>query len=247
VPLNALRKRVLRTITPSSPYPPNWGDGTISEIDLQDVTQTRTVAVGTQPSSLWYDAAGNDLWVGGQGMIVEVSLASWSVIKTIPVDGTVTSLTLDAPSGNLYQTLLQNGSSTRPSRDTTLSNAIVFSGSSGSSYSTTAMYSVASGTEAIQPPGPDNAIYAESPLSSSLVFPAQLALVPPTESVSSNGDLIAIVSGQNYSVILASTGQTLISGSMPSAIRSSSVGADMVFLTLPDSNSVVSIPFSFGP
>ncbi len=179
-------------------------------------------------------------------MIAEVSVASWSVVNTVPIDGTITSLILDSSSGTLYQTILQNGNYTSPSRDTTMAQAIVFNGSNGSSYSTTAAYSVNSRTETVQPPGPDNVVFANSPLASQLIFPGQLAFVPPNYAASSNGGLIALADGQNYYIILSLTGQTLISGSMPTAIRSTAVGTGTVFLTLPDSNSVVSLPFSLG-
>jgi hypothetical protein len=141
------------------------------------------------------------------------------------------------------QTRLQNGSVEKPSYGSTGALAIVYEVSLGSSYSTLATYSVASGTETVHLPGPDNSVYDSSPLSDYLAFPAQLAFVPPSMS-SSNGNFIAVADGTNYSVIQASTGTVVIAGTMPSAIRGTALGNSHLYLTLPDSNSLVSIPYS---
>ena len=152
---------------------------------------------------------------------------------------------LDSASGLLYQTILQNGSQSSPSAGKTMAQVVVFKPTTGSSYSTIASYNTSSGTEAVQAPGPDNSVYSKSPLASSLPFPGQLAFIPPTQSSSTNGTFTAIASGTSYSVVQTSAnGKTVIEGTMPSAIRSTAMGTSTLYLTLPDSNSVVSIPFT---
>ena len=225
-------------------YVANWTDGTVSEINLKTVTQSRVLAVGTHPSSLWYDAPTGSLWVGGQGAMTKVSISSWGVTETIPVDGTVTSLILDSASGNLYHTLLQNGSASTPTKNGTMAHALVYSSSAGASYSALGRYTVSSGIEAVQPPGTDNSVYMNSPVAANLAFPGQLSFLPPSRTSSSNGAFIATVVGTNYSIIQASNGNVVVSGTMPSAIRSTAMASGTLYLTLPDSNSLVSIPFT---
>jgi DNA-binding beta-propeller fold protein YncE len=227
-------------------YIANYASGTISEVSLSGVQVTRTLAVGTHPVSVAFDSGGN-LWVGGQGYLETVSITNWKVGTTFAVNGTVTGMSYDTGSGNMVASLMQNGAASAPSKvitgttGTTEADAIAYSKVVGVSYSTTSLISVANGSASSTSEVSDTAPYVSSSLASSLAFPAQNAFTPPIYS-SSNGDLVASANGTSFTVSAISTGNVLISGTTPFPIRGVKLTSTMLYFTMPDSNSLVTLP-----
>jgi YVTN family beta-propeller protein len=221
-------------------YVANYGSNTISEVDLNSLVVTRSLSVMTHPSALAFDVSGN-LWVGGQGAMDKVSISSWSVTSSTSVDGSVQAMAYDSGTSAFIQTLLQNGSSSSPSARTTMAHDISYSRSSGSSYTAGSMFYPSSLTSSVGPFGGDNAAYSNSSISSSLAYPGQVANAPPVMT-SSNGDVTATVTGTNFTISRLSDGVVLVSGSLPYAPRSVALGNTGLYFTIPESNSLVSIP-----
>jgi YVTN family beta-propeller protein len=73
-------------------YIANYGDGTVSEIDLVNVQKTRTIAVMSHPASVTFDSNEN-LWVGGQGGVMKVNVSGWFVASSRGGSGKLNSLT----------------------------------------------------------------------------------------------------------------------------------------------------------
>jgi hypothetical protein len=222
-------------------YVANYQDGTVSEVDLQNLIQTRVLSVMTHPTSVTFDSNGN-LWVGGQGSVSEINLSSWSAGATYPVDGTVNGMSYDVAGGLLIQSLLQNGSTTTPSNGTTAKAMVAYSAAPQTSYSTQSTLNISTGVAVGTPQfSGDNAAYSRSSVASLLAFPAQTAITPPIYS-STNGDMTATVTGTNFTVSIVGTGQVLIQGTLPYPARGVALTNNMVYFTMPDSNSLVSLP-----
>jgi DNA-binding beta-propeller fold protein YncE len=221
-------------------YIANYGDGSISQIDLSSVSVSRTLSINPHPTSVSFDSNGN-LWVGGQGYLQLINLTNWSVSSTFAVDGTVTGMNYDTKLGNMVVSLLKNGSSVSPVNGITAAAQIAYSATSGTSYSTYAQVNVASGnTVAIGASG-DASPYLGSALATSLAFPGQTAFSPLIYK-SSTQDLVATAAGNTFTVSEVSTGKTLLTGSTPYPIRGIWLTSTMLYATMPDSNSLITLP-----
>jgi YVTN family beta-propeller protein len=159
-------------------YVANYADGTISEVNLSTLQQTRTIPVMSHPASVTFDTNGN-LWVGGQGAVMNVDVIHWLVASSEPVNGTINGMSYDQSTGLLVQTMLQNGSVAAPTYAATSGGLIAFSATPQTSYSTQTTYQVASGITTTSTFLGDNAAYSQSSIAPYLAFPGQTAFGPP--------------------------------------------------------------------
>lgn len=231
---------VAATVIGTKAYVVNYEGGSLVELDLLNLSLLRSMNVMSHPTSITKDSNGN-LWVGGQGSIVEVNPLNLSQNYSIPIDGTTTGLAYDASQGRLIQTLLQNGTASAPSLGTTQSQPIVFSLSGPSSYSATSRVSIINGASNLTSIVSDSMPYTVSPLASSLAFPGQTAFTPPVVATSS-GDVMASVNGTSFTVSVVATGQVLITGILPFPARGVALTQSMLYFTMPETNSVVTLP-----
>jgi hypothetical protein len=233
---------VAATINPAGTlaYIANYGSATISEVDLQNVYVTRTLNVMAHPTTVAYDTNGN-LWVGGQGSIQLINTTNWAISATFPVDGTVTGMSYDMAQGGFVSAVLQNGTVTSPSNGGTLSEGIAYRSAGGASYSTTSLINVATGNTVTSSIAADTAPYAQSSLAAHLAFPGQTAFNPPIYT-SSSGDMIATANGDTFTVSVLSSGKVLVGGTTPYPIRGIKLTSTMLYLTMPESNSLVTLP-----
>jgi YVTN family beta-propeller protein len=102
-------------------YVANLGSGTVSEIDLSTFTQTRTVSVGSSPTSLTLDPGGTTFWIGGLNFIKQVDMSSFAVITSYAVDGQVTSLAISNAQNAFVYTAI-NSSNTFLAQHSNLTN-----------------------------------------------------------------------------------------------------------------------------
>jgi hypothetical protein len=222
-------------------YIANYVDGTVSEVNLSNLTQTRTIPVMLHPSTLTFDSNGN-LWVGGQGSVMNIDIGNWSIASTSPVDGTVNGSSYDPQTGVLIQSVLRNGNSASPVEGGTEAAQVNFSTSPGTSYATQTLFNVASGTQTSTSTfSGDNNTYSQSPIASQLAFPAQTAFTPPIYTATA-GDVTATVSGTSFVVFVIGTGEILVQGTLPYPARGVAMTSNMLYVTMPDSNSLVSLP-----
>jgi len=234
-------------------YVANYGSGTISEVDPVNLVQTRTLQVMANPTSLNFDASGT-LWVGGQGYLDSVNVSSWSVTSSTAVDGTISQMGYSKQQNALIQVVLQNGTPTSPSNGGTMHAQVSYT-TPQSSYSTVMLTNASTGASS----GPtiaaqSNAAYVQSPVASSLAYPAQTAFVPASLSGSgisspgisaTSGELIAVANGNVFTISALPSGEALMSGTLPYPIRGVSIGGDTVYFTMTESNSVVTVPMKF--
>jgi hypothetical protein len=187
---------------------------------------------------------------------VNVNVSGWFIASSTPVNGTVTGMSYDTQQGALVQTILQNGNSASVAAGGTIgegtgegatgSNPIVFNSTPRLSYSTQSTFSVAtlaSTTSTSSAVMGDNAAYAQSSIAPKLAFPGQTAFSPPIYSTNAiNGDIIATVNGTSFTVSILATGQILMQGTLPYPARGVALTPAMVYFTMPESNSLVSLP-----
>lgn len=221
-------------------YVANYASNTVSEVNLSVLQQTRTLQVMQHPTSVTFDASGN-LWVGGQGSMEEVNITAWNIASTVTVDGTINGLSYDAQQSSFVASVLQNGSATQPSNGTTNGNPISYNDPSQPSYATGGVFKQGSSTSTGTAVIADNTVYTSSPIASYLAFPAQNAFTPPIYS-SSSGDLTATASGTTLTVSSIATGKVLIQGTLPYPARGIALTSNMLYVTMPESNSLVSLP-----
>lgn len=221
-------------------YVANYADGTVSEIDLVNAQKTRDIYVMTHPTAVSIDNTGK-LWVGGQGYLKSVNLSTGTVASSIPVDGTVNGLSFDGPQNALVHSVLQNGNSSSGGYLGTHANVIAYNASSPVSYSTTNLVDISTGASTTSSATVNTIPFAQSSLASSLAYPAQTAFNPPIYS-SSDGDIIATSNGINFTVSVISSGKVLVAGTVPYPIRGVALSNDMLYFTMSDSNSLVSLP-----
>lgn len=221
-------------------YIANYGSGTISEINLANVQVTRTLSVSPYPTAISFDSSGN-LWVGGQGFLDEVSVSNWNVQTSYGVDGTITGMQYDAAQGGFVAEVLKNGSATQPVSGITKNAEVAFSKTTNTSYSTTSLLNTATGVAIGSSATGDNAPYTSSSIASLLAFPGQTAFQPPIYT-SSAGDYVAAANGNSFTVSILSSGKVLLSGSTPYPIRGVKLTSTNLYLTMPESNSLVTLP-----
>lgn len=226
-------------------YIANYGSGTISEINLSSVQQSRTIAVGAHPTSVTFDSNGN-LWVGGQGLLQSINVTNWSISNSFAINGTMTGMSYDASRSVLGGTILRNGSTATalamPSNTSSTMNAsIAYSTSGGVSHSITSLINPSTGSTSSSSVISDTAPYARSTIASRLAFAGQTAFTPPIYQ-SSAGDIVAVANGDTFTVSALSSGKVLVSGTTPYPIRGIKLTPTMLYLTMPESNSLVSMP-----
>jgi YVTN family beta-propeller protein len=210
-------------------YVANRDSSSISEIDLNANTQVRVIGVGTQPAALAMDPSGTALWVGGLNYISKVDLSSFSVIQTFSVSGQVTSLAVSAGQNSLVYTTVATagGSTTFQAQQAAISNAAI------------------QGT------------YAQYTMSSSSYYAQAITTGGPAPGapgwLMSSGALVSANYGNGAAVVGTPTGFAVIDlvaktqimqGNTPSAVRgiATNPSQGLVYITAPDSNSVLSVP-----
>lgn len=223
-------------------YVANYGSNTISEINLQTMQVSRTLGVQTHPTAVSFDASGN-LWVSGQGFLSEINLTNWAVQNTLAIDGTVTGMTYDAKQNGFVAAVQKNGTATQPVNGMTMSAPVLFSPSNDVSYSTTAVFNTTTNSTTTLNETGDSAPYSSSPLASQLAFAGQTAFNPPTyTSTYALDDIAASASGNSFTIFTLSTGKVLLSGTTPYPIRGIKLTSGMLYMTMPESNSLITLP-----
>jgi DNA-binding beta-propeller fold protein YncE len=212
-------------------YVANFGSASISEVSLTSpYTQTRVANVGSSPAALVMDPSGNSIWVGGSNYISQIDLTSFAVSSTIAVTGQVTALGISSGQNQfIYSTVTNSGANA----NFAVSHAQFVTGANArADY----QFSISS----------------SSPLARSYALAVTDASSPPGW-VSAGGVLVSAAYGNRYVVNGTPTGflvMDLQSGlQMLQAATASPVrgiatdpAQGTVFLTAPDSNSLITLP-----
>jgi len=213
-------------------YVANYGSSTVSEIDLGTKTQLRLAGVGVQPDALAVDPSGTALWVGGLNYISKVDLTSFSVTQSFSVSGQVTSLAVSSGQNSLVYTTMAAaaGSTTFQAQQAAIS--------SGAVQQTYAQYSVSSSS-----PHPE---YAQMVTTGDSAPGTPGWLMPSGALVSANyGNSVVVVGTPTGFAVLDLIRQIdLLDATTPSPVRgiATDPAQGVAYVTLPDSNSLVTVP-----
>jgi YVTN family beta-propeller protein len=209
-------------------YVAEYGDGKLYEINLSNNTVSRSTTVGTAAQSVAVDPSGSAVWVGGSGYLKEVALSSFSVSNTVSVSGTVTSVAPSNGQNALVYSLVTNpccsGGSTYTANELQLSNL-----SGSGTYGNSSAYA-----------------YSQSVIGQSL----------PNTSVSPEGCAVSVKWGNGMGACATATGfvvydivsnQQIMSGTTPTPVRgiASNTSNTTMYLTLPDSNLILTVPLPY--
>jgi YVTN family beta-propeller protein len=205
------------TLAPKYAYVANYGSGTVSQVNLQTNTVTGTVTAGADPMALALDPSGTSFWVGGLNYISKVATSNLAITSTYSVAGQVTSLAIAGQQDALLYTLVTSNSYQ-------VAQSKLSTGAFVQSYaqSSTANYSC-QGCNAVP----------VSLLASGLLVAA---------NYSNNAVVAATPTG--FVVLDLSTQKQIVQGSTVTPIRSIATDPSqgMIYLTVPSSNSVLSVP-----
>lgn len=167
IPVGVRPSAVLITPDESKAYVSNYDSSTLTEINLYTNTVTRNVSVGYHPTALTLDPGSSAIWIGGQGWLSKVDLASLVVVSTYSVNGTITSMAASNAQNSIVYTALTNGSAP----DSTYAAAIAYP---SSNYSVRKLRLSDMSTTVSSSVGSANT-YEYSAMSSSLPLPSLLA------------------------------------------------------------------------
>lgn len=212
-------------------YVANYGSSTVSEINLSTNTQSRVAGVGVQPEALAVDPSGTALWVGGLNYISKIDLGSFSVLQSFSVSGQVTSLAVSSGQNSLVYTTMAAaaGSTTFQAQQAAIS--------SGAVQRTYAQYSVSSYS-----PHPE---YAEAITTGGSAPGTPGWLMPSGALVSANyGNSVAVVGTPTGFAVLDLIRQIdLLDATTSSPVRGIATDPTqgVAYVTLPDSNSIVTV------
>jgi YVTN family beta-propeller protein len=229
IPVGTEPAAVILNSNQSKAYVANYGSSSVSEVDLGKLVQSRVAAIGPSPAALAMDPGGTAVWVGGLNYISKVDIASFSVVQTFSVSGQVSSLAASAGQNSLvYTTVATAGSSTTfQAQQAAMSNGAV--------QGTYAQYTMSS-----------SSLYAAARMSG--------APAPGTPGwLMSSGALVSANYGNGAAVVGTPTGFALLDlvaktqimqGTTSGPVRgiATNPSQGIAYVTVPDSNSLITVP-----
>lgn len=205
-------------------YVPNYGSGTLSEVDLSTQAVSRTATVGTGVQSVAMDPSGSYVWVGGANYLYKIALSTFTVAASYPVSGSVTSMAASNAQNELVYTLVQNccsGSSTYVANEVSLSNMSTLGSHAQGAASAYAPYTM-NGT-----------------LPSAAVIPTATAV-----SAQFGNGMAASATPTGFVIYDVVSHHQIMTGTTPTPVRG--IASDplnlFAYFTVPDSNEYITVP-----
>lgn len=220
----------------SAAYVANYKDSTVSRIDLKTDTVTATVAVGGSPTSVALTSAGI-LWVGGAGFLTEINTSTMAVTGTESVASkTIIALGYSDSLSELFAT------SVDASNNVIADEISPSTFSAGGSYSPIASHTISTlGTYTRQPSGQVVRAFT-STLANNTSISSILAGAPPL--VVQDGWAVVTATPTGFTITDATGHVVLVSETTPSPVTAIAVDAklNVAYLTMPDSNTMLTVP-----
>jgi YVTN family beta-propeller protein len=219
-------------------YVANYGGSSVTEINLGTNTVSRTIDVGAAPAALTMAPGGTALWVGGLNYVSEIDLSSLSVLQTLPsVSGQVTSIGVSAGENAIVYTTISTDHSTFSALQANVATAAASStgaAPNAAAFTTTKVYQQADvANTAFANPNPGGG-----------AAPGFLA---------SNSALVSENYGNRYCVIGTPTGfkvldmqskTDMLDVATSNPVRGIATENGMIYITVPGSNSLYSVPYA---
>lgn len=241
IPVGTEPCAITLNLTASKAYVANYGGSSVSEVDLTNNVVSRTIAVGSSPAAVVIDPGGTSLWVGGLNYISQIDLTSLATLNSIPnVTGQVTSMAISAGQSAVAYTSISANYSQFNAIQANLQSGIV-------------------GAAKAAQVKPEALIVTNKTLESASVAGSEYANPNPGKGapagfLTSPGALVSAPYGNRYVVLGTPTGfmlqdlqssTTILNGSTTNAVLgiATDPGSGAIFLVVPASNAVYSVPF----
>jgi hypothetical protein len=217
-------------------YVANYADSTVSQVDLKAGTTTVTIPVGGQPTSVAL-TSGGILWVGGAGFLTQINTANMSVVGTESAPGkSIIALGFSNSLNELIATSVDSGGSV-------YEDELAPGGfQAGAPYTPAASHSVSTmGTYTRQPSGQLVRAFASTVVNNTSLSSFQVG-APPL--VVQDGWAVVTATPTGFSITDASGHVVLVSETTPSPVTAIAVdgGLNVAYLTMPDSNTLLTVP-----
>jgi YVTN family beta-propeller protein len=224
------------TLDESKAYVANYGSSSLTEINLSTFTAARTLALAQPPMSVTMDPSGTSLWVGGQGFLSKVDLASFSVVTSLGVSGSVSSLASSVQQNQIVYSLVGN---------TAFSSTTAYSNQTAptSTYSVQQLNTTTFGNTGSFNNGASAAPYSSFTMGGTL---PNAAITPGGTAISQSwGNGMGITATPTGFVVYDLVNQVeIMRGTTSTPVRA--IASDPknwnVYLTLPDSNNLITVP-----
>jgi YVTN family beta-propeller protein len=218
-------------------YVANYADSTVTQVNLNTNTKTATVAAGGQPTSVALTAAGT-LWVGGVGFLTQFNAQNMSVVATQSTGGkTISGLGYTDANNELVATTMDT------SGNVYIDEVSPSTVRTGTTYAAVASHQVSSLGTYFNPRTQAMVRGFTGTLSqSSVPVNTDQAGAPPL--VVQDGWAVVTATPTGFTITDTSGHAVLISETTPSPIAAIAVDANLntVYLTMPDSNTLLTIP-----
>jgi YVTN family beta-propeller protein len=222
----------------SKAYVANYGSSTVTEINLSNFTASRTLALPQPPMSLTMDPGGSSLWVGGQGFLAKVDLGTFTVTTNLPVSGSINSLATSTQQNQIVYSLIGNTNANFSSTSAYSTQSAPTSTYSVQQLSTTTISSTGSFDG-----GASAAAYSAYTMGGTL---PNAVITPGGSAISQSwGNGMGITASPTGFVVFDLVNQVeVMRGTTPTPIRA--IASDPknwnVYLTLPESNTLITVP-----
>jgi YVTN family beta-propeller protein len=230
---------VALVVTPdgSTAYVANYTDSTVTEVNLNTDTPVTTVAVGGHPTSIAL-AAPSTLWVGGLGFLSQVNAQNMTVAATESTSGkTIAALGFSDAENELIATAVD------ASGNVSIDEISPSSVYPGSAYATTASHQVSTvGTYTNPYTHAQVQAFTATIGQTSVPISSNLPGAPPL--VVQDGWAIVSATPTGFNITDASGHLVLVSETTPSPIAAIAVDTNLnvAYLTMPDSNTLLTVP-----
>jgi hypothetical protein len=218
----------------SKAYVACYGGNALYEIDLATNAVSRTVGLTAGPLSLDIDSSHNTIWVGGQNFIAAVDLGSFSVVSSSAIQGAVNSIVTSPGQGQLLYTVVSGSAA----------GTLSAGGSTGTSTFTIGEMPLSPGASTTSSFQPSTATAYQTSTTSSALPSASLLAGGALSSVQYANDIAVVTTPTGFAVVDIARGNVVMQGTTPTPVRGMAADPDqgVVFLTAPDSNTVLRVP-----
>ncbi|HEV2133207.1 MAG TPA: YncE family protein [Terracidiphilus sp.] len=217
-------------------YVANYADSTVTQVNLTAGTVLATVPVGGQPTSVALTSGGT-LWVGGVGFLTEINTQNMSVVATESTAGTtIAALGFSDGENELIATSTTSGN---VSIDELNPSAV----QPGGTYTPLASHSVSTLGTYYNPRLQANVQgYTATVTTSTIPISTILPGAPPV--VVQDGWAVVTATPTGFSITDVSGHVVLVSETTPSPVASIAVDSNLnvAYLTMPDSNTLLTVP-----
>lgn len=224
-------------------YVANFNSGTVSVVDLDSMAVTNTISIGAYPDSITMDPSGDAFWVGGQNYIKEISTSNFAVLDTLAAKGYVDSVAVSQGQGQVVFSVSTGTDNPLAAYNATTAGQVM------------GTYSFPAAPAGGQPPsgcdgcqGGGGGSNALGPLSPETLcchtgyIPLQAASALVSSTV--NNSLAVEATPTGFALVSLVDNAVIYQGTTPSSVRGIAVapGQSVGYLTVPDSNGLITLP-----